>query len=271
MELIKAQTTVVSAFYLMPSKFSVSKYLAWMRQFWPATDCALVFFTDSASAPAVAEVLATRPKERTLLIVQPFEELTGWSQWPGKAVWESAEELDTEMSVGHSPELYSIWYEKKEFVRRVIKANPFKSEWFVWCDAGVGRGDGWATPGWPMAERIPRGRMLLLQIGAFQQEDWVQAGAKEGARGEFGSRCTVGGGILASDAAGWKRWSDAYDAMLRRYLERGWFVGKDQNIMASAVLADPTLAVLIRAPSSLGTVGMWFYFLLFLAGKSAVF
>jgi hypothetical protein len=71
---------------------------------------------------------------------------------------------------------------------------------------------------------------------------------------------------MASCSTGWKAWSSAYDAMLLKYVRAGRFIGKDQNIMASMILEQPSLAVLVPRPKQLGPVAGWFYLLFFLAG-----
>ena len=104
--------------------------------------------------------------------------------------------------------------------------------------------------------------MLLLEIDPLKEEDcrrdvW-------GIPGTFDNVATFGGGILASDAEGWIRWSMAYDAMLIRYYLADRFIGKDQNIMASMILEEPSLATIVKRPAHLGPIAGWFYLLAFL-------
>jgi hypothetical protein len=179
-------------------------------------------------------------------------------------IWNSAVTLDTEK--GHTPELYALWYEKKEFVLRAIELNPFQSKEFVWCDAGIGRQPLWipSLSSFPLRKMIPLGKMLLLQIDPFKEEDFVVD--EYGIPGNFGTRATFGGGILASDIDGWNQWSKAYDSMFLRYYLSGRFVGKDQNIIASMVLERPELMFFVKRPDILGPIDGWFYLLLFLSG-----
>ena len=106
--------------------------------------------------------------------------------------------------------------------------------------------------------------MLVLEIDPLQEHDWRPD--EHGIRGVFTGRATFGGGILASDINGWNRWSKAYDAMLARYLLAGRFIGKDQNIMASMILEQPDLALVVRRPQNMASTQRWFYLLFFLAG-----
>ena len=260
--LIAKPPTVVSAYYPVPSKYPTADYIKWISDFWPHMQCNLVFYTDTALVEMFQKLFAGRP--RTLVVGVPFRSLTAFQKLSPQ-VWAETYLLDKEKGV-HTPELYALWYEKKEFVLRTIAANPFGSTEFVWCDAGIGRFPEWIPniQGFPTSGVIPKGRMLLLEIDPFKPEDCVAD--EHGIPGRFENSATFGGGILASDVAGWNRWSKAYDAMLLRYYLADRFIGKDQNIMASMVLECPELAVLIKRPASLGPLHGWFYLLFFLAG-----
>ena len=198
-----------------------------------------------------------------MVVGLPFSELNAFRKLPA-SVWRDACALDTEQN--HSAELYALWYEKKEFVLRTIHTNPFHSSKFVWCDAGIGRFPGWIQniQGFPDETRIPLNRMLVLQIDPFQEADSIEGA--NGIYGNFGTCSRVGGGILASGIEGWSTWSKAYDAVLLKYLHAGRFIGKDQNIMASAIMEYPQLATLIQRPTLLGPIAGWFYLLIYLAG-----
>jgi len=252
--------TVVSAYYPIASKNSSEQYMKWIQGFWPRMQCQVVFYTEPHLVPRVQEIFAGK---RAVIVGIPFSELNAFRKLPASA-WKDACALDTERN--HSAELYALWYEKKEFVLRTIQANPFHSSTFVWCDAGIGRFPNWiqSIQGFPDERQIPHTRMLILQVDPFQEGDSIRG--TDGIYGSFGTRSTVGGGILASGAEGWSMWSKAYDAVLLKYLAAGRFIGKDQNIMASVVLEYPGLASIIQRPTSLGPIAGWFYLLIYLAG-----
>ena len=261
-EVTKATTTVVTAYYPIPSKFPVENYVSWIQEFWPKTECPLVCFVDPNSVASFQEVFAER-KGPTRVIGLPFQGLSAFTRLP-RGIWTDAYEKDTEKEI-HSPELYAIWYEKKEFVRRAIELDPFGSDTFVWCDAGIGRYPEWipfiATT-FPRAGLIPRGSVLVLQINPFQEGDRPGFFRGDGNR--------MGGGILASDRAGWSAWSKAYDVMLLRLHKEGGFIGKDQAIMASICLESPGIATLIQPFQALDPIQQWFSLLFYLAGVNVV-
>lgn len=259
--------TVVTGYYPIKSKFPPETYLQWITSFWSKLQCPLIFFVDPQLAAPLQKALVTRPGPLVVYPL-PFSDLTAF-QALSPEVWQDALQKDPEVPKGtpHSAELYAIWYEKKEFVRRAIEMNPFGSETFVWCDAGICRNPSWIpylAARFPLEKQVPRGKMLVLLIDEFQPTDVGRYA--DGIRGSFEHRNTVGGGILASDRAGWTAWSAAYDTMLLRYYLAGRFIGKDQNIMASTMLEQPQLAVVARPFSSLHSIEKWFSLLFHLAG-----
>jgi glycosyltransferase involved in cell wall biosynthesis len=253
--------TVVTAYYPVRSKYSIEQYLGWILSFWPKTQCCLIFYTDPQFVSIFERAFMSRTSVRVVGL--PFSSLSAFTKLSYK-VWATARLLDKEPT--HTPELYALWYEKKECVLRTIESNPFCSDRFVWCDAGIGRYPELAVAleRFPVRERIPQGRMLVLEIDPLRQEDCHRDAW--GIPGMFDAVATFGGGVLASDAEGWMRWSSAYDAMLMRYHLAGRFIGKDQNIFASMLLEQPDLALTVRRPSVLGPIVGWFYLLLFLSG-----
>lgn len=259
-----AQPTVVTGYYPIPSKFPIDNYISWIAAFWPKTECPLIFFTDPQLVPHFQDMLKDR-KGPTQVVGLAFNEISAFKKLCPE-VWVHTRAKDPEGQT-HSPELYAIWYEKKEFVLRAIEANPFGSDQFVWCDAGICRRQDWVEclRSFPKREMVPPvGRMLVLRIDSFHAEDSIAD--KYGIMGDFGKRATVGGGILAADIRGWKSWSKAYDAMLMRYYLADRFIGKDQNIVASMILEHPDIAFVVDAPTIMNTIDRWFYLLFFLAG-----
>ena len=263
-----ATPTVVSAYYPIKSKFAPDKYVEWIATFWPKIPCPLVFFTDTALAPRFEELFRSRPGP-TKVVGLPFKNLAAFQKL-SPTVWLETHRIDPEREK-HSPELYAIWYEKKEFVLRAINMNPFGSDQFVWCDAGICRFPEWIPhlQQFPRREMVPpAGIMLALRIRPFDSGEYPID--KHGIRGDFKDSVSVGGGILAADVAGWKLWSKAYDVMLMRYYLAGRFIGKDQNIMASMILEKPNTVFLVDPPAVMNTIQRWFYLLFFLGAVRVV-
>jgi hypothetical protein len=245
------EATVVSAFYVMNSKFPPAQYMNWIQTFLYNLPCHLVFFTDEDLIPML-ESMRHPFMEKTKFIALPRDQWVAYTKYK-KEFWLSQQTKDHEAAI-HSPDLYAIWYEKKEFVLRAAELNPFQHSHFIWCDAGAFRYPEWIpqlqTFGSKGIEtRIPHDRLVLLQVEPFTDEDDEDFTLDR--IGNFDRVNRIGGGIQGGTVDTWKRWARAYDEKLMDRVNKGLFVGKDQTIMASLVLQYPSLVQMIPANRTL--------------------
>jgi hypothetical protein len=242
--------TIVSAYFPMKSKFSETHYLEWL-QFWKTVDCNLVFFTTKDFAPIIEDIRKSK-KEKTHIITMDLNDCVAFQKY-GSEFWINQKLLDHEQY--HTPSLYAIWYEKKEFVRKAINRNPFSSEKFVWCDAGICRNPQWIdhTKSFANGLRIPNDKFLVLRITDFEMEPNLQH-----------INC-VGGGILAATKEKWITFADNYDIVMKEFIEQNKFVGKDQTIIATMYLRNKEFFRLIPPYKNLNSFDMWFSLLFYLS------
>lgn len=237
--------TIVSAFYTMDSKFPSSQYLRWIETFLSNIPCHLVFFTDKDLLPLFTQMRQSH-SSTTVFIALPREEWTAYTKF-GKSFWEQQRQIDREASI-HSSDLYAIWYEKMEFVRRAIDMNPFGHRRFIWCDAGAFRYNEWIPSlqtfgSQGIASVVPDGKITLLQVEPFVDEDLEDFTMDR--IGKFDTVNRIGGGIQGGTIDAWTKWIPLYNAKLEERLTRGMFVGKDQTILASLVLQYPSLVHMV--------------------------
>jgi hypothetical protein len=201
----------------------------------------IVLFTSAE----MVDILKTMRGDRPLYcIVRPFEQIDSWILYQDE--WKAQHALDPEASI-HSPELYAIWAAKPFFVNEAITVNPFQAEKFFWCDIGVfreGEPDIQILQNFPLASRLPTDRILLNSVLPLNDDDVVTR--PDGIYGDFLRRDRIVGGLWGGDKHGCKRWLAAYESMLIRYFTAGRFAGKDQSVMLSALLENPTLATVVR-------------------------
>ena len=248
--------TVVSAYYKFSSKFDDQTYRSWIQNLL-SLPFYLVFFTDEASIDYI-QSCREHYKDKTRLIILSKDEWTATSQFKTD-FWENQRVLDPEQHQhNHTADLYKIWYEKKEFVRRAIELNPFDHDDFVWTDAGIVR-EPMELQNYPQATKIPTDRLLLLNVAPFEEGDQKQIA---GIPGRFAKKNRIGGGILAGSRSVWSDFSKQYDSMVELYSKEGRFVGKDQSIIASLVMLDQTKFCLIK-PVKGGN--QWLYLLHYLS------
>jgi glycosyltransferase involved in cell wall biosynthesis len=262
--------TIVTAFYDMPSKYPKEKYLVWLRHFFESCPGPMVIFLEEKYLSEISD-MRKKFMNQTMLVVLPREEWMANKKF-GHKVWEYQLTKDPEGHI-HSPDLYKIWYEKKEFVKKVIEANPFHTKKFIWCDAGVVRDEevkSWVA-GFGREDRIPEDKLLLLQIDPFTEDDIILQA--DGIPGNFLKKNRIGGTIQAGTALTWKQWSDRYDQMLSKYLVAGRFIGKDQSIMANCILEAPSEVLCIYPPKGRyrHPIQIWFFLVLWLSANEKRF
>jgi len=227
--------TVVSAYYEIKSKRSKEEYLERIKRFWSYIPCNLVFFTDKEHRPFIEDVRKDF-KDKTKVVTLELEEFEALKKY-GKTFWEKQYEIDFEKY--HFPDLYMVWFEKKEFVLKSIELNPFNSEYFVWCDAGISYPNTELATNvdkfkeFPISSKIPNDKMLLLKL-----KDFSDIKLETNFRSVPES---IAGNIFAGPKNIWKQYSKEYDEMIQHFINNNKFVGKDQSIMASLYIKNSNL------------------------------
>ena len=252
--------TVVSAYYCFKSKYPSEKYTGWLKLFLENVDCHLVFFCDQSLVDFITDC---RKNYATKTHIVPLSQ----NDWVANSKTDWTQELTKDPEVDlHNTDLYKVWYEKKEFVKRAIALDPFKHSDYVWVDAGIIRNIHTAKliKNFPDASRIPIDRILLLNVQPFEKGDeQVFQYATGNIVGAFHLwKTRIGGGIIAANKTMWASWDALYDKTFETYKAAGRFVGKDQNIMATLVLENKDKISLVN-PSK-NTNEPWFYMLYYL-------
>ncbi len=141
----------------------------------------------------------------------------------------------------HRPEVYALWSMKQEFIRIVIKRNPFRSQWFVWCDSTIQRFPE-LDPFYRyfplrVSELCEPGRMTLLEVERIPDEyirAWIEAKPVEWPV----PIVTLDGGCMVGDKDAWDEFSEVYKDMLQEFALRGWFCGVDKTVYFVAQMED---------------------------------
>ena len=261
--------TVVSAYYEMPSKYTLESYRRWIRLFLENVPFHLIFYTEQSLVPFIQDCRKNH-QDRTIIIILPREEWIA-NQKYSQHTWDSLHSQDPEANL-HNPELYKIWFEKNEFVKRAIELNPFDHTDFVWVDAGICRTESLLNliKGFPVASRIPTDRIMLLNVMPFSQKDDIPsyAGGHTFIGGTV-SKPRIGGGIIAGSIGSWKDYMNLFNTTLEKYKAAGLFWGKDQDIMKTIVLENRSSVSLIEVKPIAQEA--WFYSLLYLGCSDFLF
>ena len=186
--------------------------------------------------------------------------------------WDSQHTIDPEKAY-HSPDLYKVWYEKKEFVKRAILLNPWNHTDFVWADAGILRSKELCSlikDGFPHANRIPTDRMLLSNVGEFTEKDSIVRtinGVEF--RGDTSGKMRIDAKVIAGSSESWKQYDILYDSILDKYRTANLFLGKEQTLMATLVLEHSSFVSLVE-PKPIGPE-FWYYLILWLGVVQPLF
>ena len=255
--------TVVTAYYSIKSKFSKEKYLEWGKTFMKL-EAPIVIFTEEH---LVSELQILREDRPIKFIIIRFEKLDTWAKYKDK--WIENHKIDPEKS-NHTPELYAIWAQKAFFVEKAILTNYFNTDYFFWCDFGAFRNpniDNIILQTFPQTLHFKDDTLLLQSILDLSESEKIIK--DDGIYGEKikisvdlnGVRLFGGllvGGLWGGTIDACLKWKQEYQIMLEMYFSKGRFAGKDQNVMLSTYLKNPTLASIVKC--TLSNIDEWFFF-----------
>lgn len=237
---LQCATTFVTQYFHIPSKHGHEEYTGWIRNIPPAW-CMLVF-TDTPSL--------WNGSNRVLVDTSLCRE--GGALNRSQCFWRDQWEHDPEAAIHKDFRLYVVWNLKARFLSEAVRLDPFRSDFFFWMDAGYARAplrvDGLAFT--PMTS-IDRTKMHFLLVNRFPRAEL---------NGNF--HYTLYQDRLAGNLFGGHRgavveWARVYYLVLQDYVDRGWFVGKDQNIMNTLCVEHPSLCLAVD-PLLPSYVNPWF-------------
>jgi hypothetical protein len=237
-------STIVSAYYQIPSKAPHDIYMKWVKNFLINIKCNIVFFTSED----LLEDLTKIRNENIVYEVLNFEELVSIQKY-GINFWEKHKSLDTE--IYHTKELAIIWCEKKEFVLKAIEKNHFNSDIFIWCDAGCVRKDNILSKINTFGlnfERIDLNKFNVQLIRNFINKDFYTF-----------PDVFIAGAIFVANKENWIKYTEIYHKMLLEYDENNICGNSDQYITASLISKYPEFFNCIYPNKSYSDV--WFFFL----------
>lgn len=245
--------TLVSAFFPIKSKFPPEYYLHWGQTFL-SLDTPLVLFTTKELTPLFKEKRGSKP---TLVIQMEFEELDTWRLY--KDNWIMNHSFDPEQAI-HSPELYAIWAQKAFFVEKAVHMNDFSTEYFFWCDFGAFRNPS-INPqilrSFPDPKYLSERKILLQSIQNLDSADKIVGSDGIPGCASLIRKDRIVGGLWGGGSAACLRWKAAYQEMLEAFFAAGRFAGKDQTVMLSTFLKNPSLASVVECTRP--GIDAWFF------------
>jgi hypothetical protein len=260
-----SETTLVTSWFPLgaSSKHAEGEYIEWMRRFLGRTPTPVVVFTTPG---ARAEVEAARGEGLPLRVVEREDV---WAlPWVAPRVEEYVgrqARLDPDAAL-HSPALYAVWNAKSALALEAIELDAFRSEFYLWVDAGSFR-EGEPFSVWPDPSRVrrlfgARPCRMLFQMAAPLQP------AVNGSAPVYG--LVVAGTFFGGARAAWRWWAEAYREAHDAWAASGLFVGNDQCVLNALVHRNLRRVMLLDTrdlPDACGSF-MWtpyFFFQRYLA------
>lgn len=257
--------TIVTAYYKIPSKCSSEIYMKWISNLLQFKH-PIVFFTSEDLVPSFRALRGDLP---ITFIVAPFDNIYMWETY--KKEWIQQQTSDPEPY--HSPELYAVWANKAVWLEDAAIKNPYRTENFMWVDAGGFRIDEdqhLYIEHFPKLRRFSKRKMLFSLVYKFKESDYKRENSIIGnftkVEGDFRDR--IVGGFFGGGLEACRVWRKAYESMLLRYFVKGYFAGKDQPIMASTLLDDPSLGDILEPTipdTQYGDIKHWLFLPRFLS------
>jgi hypothetical protein len=226
---MKSNITIVTGYFIMPSKNSPEVYKEWMKNFLSLDEC-MVIFTDKYTYNYIKNL---RDPSNTHIIVTSIEKFEVYKYLN---YWEYCKKIDREQHL-HSKELYMIWNEKSFFLDRAIKINIFNSDYFFWMDIGSIRNSKMLTDLTKFScEGIPKNKTILSKISNYILNPKLNnVGISEDLQNNNLNSCHVinyiQGGFFGGHTTALKEWIKLYKEELKLFVSTGTFGGKDQYIM----------------------------------------
>jgi len=244
----------VTAYFNIPkSKANHETYKGWMENML-AIQNRMIIFCDASSVELIQSLRENNPCP-AIIIQTKFEEFHCYKYID---IFRVQYEIDHEKDM-HSVELYLIWNEKSNFLKRAIEIeklfNEPHSNKFVWCDIGCFRMPNEWFLKWPDAAKIPDDKILLLEVMPLDPSNDPSDNPSVLPNLTFINH--IGGTIFAGSSDAIMKWHDAYFAMLERLYAMGRFVGKDQTIMSSVYIDQPELCFCVKSHREY--YDRWFY------------
>lgn len=260
--------TIVSAFFsFKKNKYnSLDIYKFWGSNLLPFLNKNLVIFTDEDNYDFIISLRPNELREKTRIIKMNIQDfyMMNYIDYLKKDL-----ERDHESSY-HNLDLYMIWNEKLNFIKKAINLNFFNSSHYAWCDFGCVRNSKYPElylKNFPNLAKITENKIYLFKADCeFNQEDFNNP-YDDKYRYWNGAIC--GSFFIGIKDLLLKMNYLFYNEIMKNFINQNKFIGKDQNLYICLYLSHPELFKLINGENDDYSIQFsqlkWFYFLKYLS------
>jgi len=253
--------TVISAFYTMPGK-SIDIYKNYLKTFLEGCPCKIVFYTEESMVPFIRQCRRAFEDTTEIIIIDR-------SKWTAnkipKLTWE-------QMNGNSNIDYYKFLYEKREFVKRTMAANPFNSTDFIWVNPTICK-DSRLLPlikGFPNANRVVTDKLMIINQVPFEFSD-EKVKTVAGVTLIPVKEARINSAIIAGTKEKWIQYSDLYESTIKKFQAAGVFWGLDSIILTSIALEHKDMVSLIEPKPIIDPLWKSMYALLYFGSNPVLF
>ena len=233
--LITSPNTVVTAYFVVPSKFKKDNYDKWMTNMLSIQD-AMVVFTHAELVPQI-EKLRNHALNRTVIVPIELDDLPIGTLY-SKEFWKNQLDIDPEKKIHRSYQLLWIWLSKTWCVTQAIRMNFFQSDLFVWSDIGCFRDKRMNDKTMiRYRENVPPHEMLQMAHHPPNPPEEVLWADKYNHKEHY----YHSGSQFVAYKNTFIQFHDYFLETIDKFLERNMFIGEDQHVLQSVCLQHPEL------------------------------
>jgi hypothetical protein len=145
-------------------------------------------------------------------------------------IWKAQSEMDPTPSCGRGIDCYKIWNSKFDLLKQAIVENPFQTDYFVWNDMGNVRQENILPylSTYPCSKKISRDQIDIVLLNVFRENKIFLQNEVHFSGSMFGSH---------KDAL--LMMHDVFYDYFNIYLQKGYFIGCDQQMIGTIFLLHP--------------------------------
>jgi len=257
--------SIVSAFYVIESKFNLDKYKAWYDYFLDNINCELILFTNKKSSYLFDKY---KNKPNIKIIIYELEEFYNYKYYDK---WIENHKKNYLLNKISGWELNMLWSEKISFVKTAIEKNLVTNDWICWCDIGYFRKNLPNTISKELLQKWPNKDVKTLQNdkiyyslaydnyyvnNLYNQVNNVNINGLPKVDIPLNQLSIAGGFFLINkNKVNW--WHNMYDKILNKYFNNNKIVKDDQIIIVNAIFLNIEHFTLLREN---GKQDNWFLF-----------
>lgn len=262
----QTSATLITCYYKVKSKHTFDEYALWIKNLLLSIRCNIVIFTSSDQAEWLTELALKNRNHQNIksdissdinsgsvkVIIKELQDLEIVKKYPD--IWDMQHMKDPTRNI-RTKKCYIIWNSKLAMVREAIELNPFGSDKFIWNDIGSLRDVRFIHEHYiniiqyPIYENISRDKIDIVLIKGFRSPHQMI----------FQNETHFSGAIFGGGRDALLTLIELFYRNFDMYLRKGYFIGCDQQILATCFQQVPELFNIVIPDYSNSIVDKWFY------------